>query len=57
MNVNNPIYKSFASNIEPSESYKALGMALFVGKCSSDKLHVTNITELFFPFGSNFVFS
>lgn len=33
MNVNNPIYKEFAKNYNPTESYKALGMTLFVGRC------------------------
>ncbi|XP_020611830.1 major facilitator superfamily domain-containing protein 1-like [Orbicella faveolata] len=31
MNVNNPIYKGFVNHVNPTESYKALGMTLFIG--------------------------
>lgn len=33
MNVNNLIYKEFAKNYKFIESYKVLGMILFVGRC------------------------
>ena len=33
MNVNNPIYNGFAKHVNPKESYKALGMTLFIGRC------------------------